>query len=128
MNSVDISQIVSAGAAIASFVGSVIVYKMSLGRERRLDTLRTLSELRMRYPTVEGMCKGDKLDYLQELEFFATGVNNKIYDIKIVKRMSKSRLTTQYNLYLKKFIEERREKKNSTSYIEYEKMIQKLEN
>lgn len=128
MNSVDISQIVSAGAAIASFVGSVIVYKMSLGRERRLDTLRTLSELRMRYPTVEGMCKSDKLDYLQELEFFATGVNNKIYDIKIVKRMSKSRLTTQYNLYLKKFIEERREKKNSTSYIEYEKMIQKLEN
>ena len=65
---------------------------------------------------------------MQELEFFATGVNNKIYDIRIVKTMSKSRLVTKYNQYLKEFIEERRKKKQSTSYIEYKKMIQKLEN
>ncbi len=128
MNSVDISQIVSAGAAVASFIGSVMIYKASLNRERRLDTLRILSELRMRYPTVKGMCESDKLAYLQELEFFATGVNNKIYDIRIVKTMSKSRLVTKYNPYLKEFIEERRKKKQSTSYIEYKKMIQKLEN
>ena len=55
MNSVDISQIVSAGAAVASFIGSVMIYKASLNRERRLDTLRILSELRMRYPTAKAI-------------------------------------------------------------------------
>lgn len=127
MNSVDIAQIVSAVVAVFSFVGSVIVYKRTLSRERKLDTIRTLSELRIKYPEVRKLSKDDKLNYLQELEFFATGVNNKIYDIEIVRSMSRIRLRSQYNNCLKEFIKERREdKEDSTAYIEYEKLIESL--
>lgn len=120
--------VVSAFAAVVALFVTVMIYKQTLVRECKLDTIRTLSELRIKYPSVREMSDGDKLSYLQELEFFSTGINKKIYDIKTVKAMSGSRLISQYNKYLKKFIEERRKGKESTAYIEYEKMIKQLEN
>ena len=80
MNIVDIAQIASALAAVGSFVGSIIVYKRSVNRECKLETLRKLTELRMKYPSKEEISNNDKLDYIKELEFFATGINQKIYD------------------------------------------------
>ena len=42
MSIVDIAQIVSAGVAVLSFAGSVIVYRRTLNRERKLDTIKML--------------------------------------------------------------------------------------
>lgn len=128
---VDICQIVTAIVAAAGFILSVFVYKNTLNRERRLDTLRTLSELRVKYPNTERMSEEKSSEYIKELEFFATGVNQEIYDIKIVKKMSGNRLVKQYNENLKDLIEKKRhkkdgKKKDSEAYIEYEKMIQNL--
>ena len=68
-----------------------------------------------------------KKKYIKELEFFATDVNQKNYDIKIVSKMSGSRLIYQYEKYLKKIIKRiRKEKEDSKEYIEYEEMINKL--
>ena len=94
---VDICQIVTAIVAVAGFILSVFVYKNTLNRERRLDTLRTLSELRVKYPNTERMSEEKSSEYIKALEFFATGVNQEIYDIKIVKKMSGNRLVKQYN-------------------------------
>lgn len=104
MNIADIAQIVSAVVAVLSFAGSVIVYRRTLNRERKLDTIKMLSEIRMKQPKVFGLSYKAKKDYIKELEFFATGVNQKIYDIKIVNKMSGSKLIYQYEKYLKKII------------------------
>ena len=42
MNIADIAQIVSAVVAVLSFAGSVIVYRRTLNRERKLDTKKKL--------------------------------------------------------------------------------------
>lgn len=127
MSIVDIAQIVSAGVAVLSFAGSVIAYRRTLNRERKLDTIKMLSEIRMKYPKIFGLSYKAKKKYIKELEFFATGVNQKIYDIKIVSKMSGSRLIYQYEKYLKKIIKRiRKGKEDSKAYIEYEKMINKL--
>ena len=127
MNIADSAQIVSAVAAVLSFAGSVIVYRRTLNRERKLDTIKMLSEIRMKYPKVCGLSYKAKKKYIKELEFFATGVNQKIYDIKIVDKMSGSKLIYQYEKYLKKIIKRiRKGKEDSKAYIEYEKMINKL--
>ena len=86
-----------------------------------------LSEIRMKYPKICGLSYKAKKKYIKELEFFATGVNQKIYDIKIVSKMSGSRFIYQYEKYLKKIIKRiRKGKEDSKTYIEYEKMINKL--
>ena len=127
MNIVDWAQIISAVAAVGSFAGSVIAYRRTLNRERKLDTIKMLSEIRMKYPKICGLSYKAKKKYIKELEFFATGVNQKIYDIKIVSKMSGSRLIYQYEKYLKKIIKRiRKGKEDSKTYIEYEKMINKL--
>ena len=127
MSIVDIAQIVSAGVAVLSFAGSVIVYRKTLNRERKLDTIKMLLEIRMKYSKVCGLSYKAKKKYIKELEFFATGVNQKIYDIKIVNKMSGSKLIYQYEKYLKKIIKRiRKGKEDSKAYIEYEKMINKL--
>lgn len=93
--------------------------------------MRTLSELRVKYPNTERMSEEESSEYIKALEFFATGVNQEIYDIKIVRKMSGNRLVKQYNENLKNLIEKKRhkkdgKKKDSEAYIEYEKMIQNL--
>ena len=127
MNIVDIAQIVSALAAAGSFVGSLVVYKRSVNRECKLETLRKLTELRMKYPSMDEISYDDRLDYIKELEFFAIGINQKIYDLEIVNKMSGSRLISQYDIALEEIVKQKRKgKEESTAYIEYEQMIKQL--
>ena len=104
----DICQIITALIAVAGFMLSILVYNNTLNRERRLDTLKTLSELRVKYPNTKRMSEKEKSEYIRALEFFATGVNQEIYDIKIVKKMSGNRLVKQYNENLKELVEQKR--------------------
>ena len=78
MNIVDIAQIASALAAVGSFVGSLVVYKRSVNRECKLETLRKLTELRMKYPSMDEISYDDRLDYIKELEFMQT-LENGVY-------------------------------------------------
>lgn len=127
MNIVDIAQMVSALAAAGSFVGSLVVYKRSVNRECKLETLRKLTELRMKYPSMDDISNDDRLDYIKELEFFAIGINQKIYDLEIVNKMSGSRLISQYDIALEEIVKQKRKgKEDSTAYIEYEQMIKQL--
>lgn len=130
MNYNALSAYAAVGSAIAAIIASLVsvaIYRHGLKREVRIDTIQALSAIRMKYPNSLRLTDEEKRAYLNELGFFAVGVNNKAYDIKIVEKMSGRLLLKQYDSNLKKYIEERRQKMHSpTSYIEYEQMINQL--
>ena len=124
---VQICEIVSGISATVAIMVSIILYRHGLNRERRTDTLKSLARIRRQYFNTKNLDSKQKLKYLNELEYFATGVNEKIYDIKIVKKMSGSRLIKQYDNWAADFIKDRKKSsENSRTYYEYEKMIKKL--
>ena len=124
---VQICEIVSGIAAAIAIITSIALYIHGLNRERKLDTLKILSEIRRKYYNTKTLDDKQKLQYLNELEYFSTGVNAKIYEIKIVKRMSGSRLLRQYENWIADFIQYRRARQgNNNAYSEYEKMIEKI--
>ncbi len=123
----DVCEIISGFSAVIAIVISILLYKHGVNRERKIDTLRKLSEIRKNYFNTKILDKKEKLQYLNELEFFATGINEKIYDIRIVNKMSGGRLISQYDNWASDFIEDRKENYgNEKTYSEYQKMIHNL--
>lgn len=127
MDIVQICEIISGiSAAVAIFI-SIVLYRHGLCRERKNDTIKNLSEIRRNYYNTKELDSDEKRDYLNELEFFSTGVNDGLYDIAIVNKMSGGRLISQYKDWAKEFIEIRRKRRRDVlAYCEYEKMINKL--
>lgn len=122
-----ICEIISGISAAMAIIISIALYKHGLNQERRADTLKNLSEIRTRYFDTKIPNDKEKLKYLNELEYFATGVNERIYDIKIVKKMSGSRLVRQYDNWMANFIQIRKSQYgNDKAYCECEKMIKGL--
>ena len=121
---VQICEIISGISAAIAIIISISLYVHGLNRERKHDTLNRFAEIRNNYFNTKHLDDKEKLKYLNELEYFATGINNKVYDIKIVKLMSGNRMIRQYN----DFIQLRRSSRygNENAYNEYEKMIEKL--
>ena len=78
-------EIINGTAAVAAIIISILLYRHGLQKERRVMTLRDFSEIRRKYFNTKSLDTKEKLKYLNELEYFATGVNEKIYDIKTVK-------------------------------------------
>ena len=124
---VQICEIVSGISAAIAIIISISLYVHGLNRERKHDTLNRFAEIRNNYFNTKHLDDKEKLKYLNELEYFATGVNNKVYDIKIVKLMSGNRMIRQYNDWASDFIRLRKSRYgNENTYNEYEKMIAKL--
>lgn len=122
-----IVDILSMIVSIIAITISIFTYFHGLNRERRTDTLKSFEEIRKKYYNTVNLNEPKKIEYLNELEFFATGVNEKIYDIRIVEKMSGSRLINQYEKWAAELIQDRKAKYgNSKSYCEYEKMIKSL--
>lgn len=123
----EVHEFISCATAILAVILSITVYIHGLNRERKLDTLRRFSELRQEYFNTKDLDMKGKLKYLNELEHFATGVNEGIYDIRTVKRMSGRRLIKQYDTWGADLIKERRELSGtSTAFCEYEKLIKRI--
>ena len=124
---VQICEIISGISAAIAIIISISLYVHGLNRERKHDTLNRFAEIRNNYFNTKHLDDKEKLKYLNELEYFATGIN-KVYDIKIVKLMSGNRMIRQYNDWASDFIRLRRSRRygNENAYIEYEKMIEKL--
>ena len=102
---------------------------MGIYHQRKLDTLNKLTELRTKYPNSDELDKKERENYLRELEFFSTGVNTHIYSYKIVKKMSRARLKSQYNNWIYGIIQKIRENDNNKdAYKECEKMMERLKN
>ncbi len=124
---VEVCEIVSGISAAVAIIISIVLYRHGSNRERRIDTLKNLAEIRRQYFNTKTLDNKEKLKYLNELEYFATGINKKIYDLKIVKKMSGSRLIKQYDNWAEAFIQARKSQfGNNSAYCEYEKMIKRL--
>lgn len=109
-----------AGALIAAYV-----YWHTVRRDKKIETIKKLSELRDKYP--QKVSNDDILNYLRDMEYFCTGINEGIYDLKIVKKMSGKRLLRQYDEYIQATIAARREQRDSEIiWKEYEEVMQKL--
>lgn len=114
---VQFCQVVSGLSAVVAIIISIMLYRHGLKRERKTDTLRVFSEIRKKYYNTKTLDEKEKLMYLNELEYFATGVNENIYDIRIVKKISGGRLIKQYENWIADFIQIRRSKfGNSKTY------------
>lgn len=126
-NAETVAAIVSALAAVIAAVISVIIYLHTINRERKLYTTQEFFKLRDKYPNLYNATQDKRLQYLKEMERFCTGVNNKVFDIKIIKQMSGHFLVKQYDDYMQELIYSRRnDNENEWKYIEYEKVINKL--
>ena len=112
--------------SIMALLFSIGIYIHGINREQKNDTLKCFSEIRRKYYNTKNFDDKEKLKYLNELEYFATGINAGIYDIKIVKKLSGSRLIKQYDDTMAEFIRSRKKYGNEKTYCEYEKMIEKL--
>ena len=117
-------------APVASALISVLIYRRTVTREKKINTMRAFSKIRMKYPNMSpyaenSICDRRRREYLKEMEFFCTGVNSKIYDIQIVKKMSRSYLIDQYFKYLRKYVNNIRSTQPN-AYSEYVKVINKL--
>lgn len=124
---VDVFAIISGIAAAVAVGISIFTYIHGLNRERKAETLKAFSEIRKKYFNTKTLDDKEKLKYINELEYFATGVNCKIYDSKIVRKMSGSRLISQYDDWVADYIQERRDRHgNKNAYCEYEKMIKEI--
>ena len=115
--------------AVIALVASVIAFLWGLYHQRKLDTLNKLTELRTKYPNSDKLDEKGRENYLRELEFFATGVNTHIYSYKIVKKMSRARLKSQYNNWIYGTIQKiRGNDNNKDAYKECERMMERLKN
>ncbi len=126
---VPISSMISAIAAVVALIITVRIYHNEQKKERQLETIKAFSEIRKKYFNSVSLSDHEKLQYLNELEYFATGVNVGLFDIEVVKRMSKKRMINQYNTWIKQFIIERRARNggSSSAYQEVEKMFDTIE-
>lgn len=119
-------EILADWAAVAGAITSVVVYCQTLQRDRKLATINKVNEIRCKYPEVDPLPEDGKLQYLREMEFLCTGINEGIYDLNILKRMSGRLFLSQYN-NLKPFLQKREENpKAKDAWSEYKSVMEKL--
>ncbi len=119
---------------IASAI-SIWTHKAIVNRDRKMNTIKHLSEIRIKYPNItdsrlkhlaKGKGENIRLQYLNEMEFFCVGISEGIYDLDIVRKMSGNMLVKQYDKYMRNFMLTKR--KHKKSYENYEKVMEKLKN
>lgn len=128
---VQISTILTAISAVIALAITAGIYWHGLRREVRLNTIKVLSALRNKYFYTKELSETEKLHYLAELEYFAVGVNYKLYDIKIVSIMSGRRLLSQYDIWMNEFIQYRRTRINKNGNSQpnaYSDIVTMMEN
>lgn len=106
---------VGAVGTILAAVIAVLTYRNSVERQKKQDTIREFSKIREKYPNLSPKAHNPvsddvRIEYLKEMERFCTGVLIKLYDIHVVDKMVGSMLITQYDSYMKDFIDKRKNK------------------
>lgn len=125
---VNIAIIVSACAAVAALAITVAVHLHGLKREIKLDTLNKYYAIRST-KVDKNSSEESKKEFLIELEYFAVGINKKVYDIEILARVGGQRLLRIYHGWVEEFIKKRRNKyipPRKSAYREIDIMMQNL--
>lgn len=119
-----ICNIITGICSIVAIVISILVYLNGLKRETEKETIKELSKIRRKFYDIDDFINHIPKDiikdinnlkayflkeenkkeysklkmYFKKLENFAIGVNEKLYDVKIVNKMSGRKLCHQYNI------------------------------
>jgi len=119
---------------VAATVISLLTHRSILKRDKKINTIAEFSKIRTKYPDLSCMkaakcrswCefKRKRIAYLKEMEFFCVGLNNGVFDINILKKMSGHLLVTQYRRYMRKVAFSRLDK--GFEYQEYIKVMETL--
>ncbi len=128
------AMIIAAVGFLVAFASLIVTIRANAKNRKRESTIQTMHKLipiRDQYTNMRNSSDEERKNYLRNMEYFATGVNNDVYSIQIVNKMSGGLLVRQYDDYLREYIEEARrhtgvEVRSEQKYYEYEKMIQKL--
>lgn len=114
-------------STVIAAILSVVVYRNTVNRERKILTVDHWKELRQKYSGGFPENDEERHQYLRDMEFFCVGINSGIYDIKIVKKMSGKLMLKQYEkskIYIEEKIKEG--KFTNRGWNEYLKVIDKL--
>lgn len=119
-----ICNIITGICSIVAIVISILVYLNGLKRETEKETIKELSKIRRKFYDIDDFINHIPKDiikdinnlkayflkeenkkeysklkmYFKKLENFAIGVNEKLYDVKIVNKMSGRKLCHHYNI------------------------------
>lgn len=123
----EVISIIADLAAIGSLIVAVCVHWQIVSRDRKRETIAEFNKIRDKYHDINySSSDKEKKAYLTELERFCVGINQGIYDLDILTKMSKTLLLSQH-AYLKNFVAERRDALGQvTAYSEYISVIEKL--
>lgn len=126
MNVTVVIELIGNIAAVIGAIISVSVYGNTVKREKKILTIETFSKIREKYK--KEISENDRTKFLKEMEFFCVGINEGIYDINIIKKMSGKLLLEQYD-GMKPYIKERKATHQDPEcyWCEYEKVMQKLQ-
>ncbi len=129
MGEVQTYEVITSIASVAGAVISVWVFCHSVNRERQILTIKAISGFREKHQLETfNMTDAEKKEYLKDIEYLCIGINNKIYDFKMLRKMCGKRLLSQYKNEMKDFVKIRREKCGTDEiWSEYEKVMKKLE-
>lgn len=124
----EIISLIADFASIGSLIVAIFVHWRIVSRDRKRETIAEFNKIRDKYPNINFSSSYDeKLAYLKELERFCVGVNQGIYDLDILAKMSRSLLVSQF-AYMKNLVKERREDlEQESAYSEYIIVMNKLE-
>lgn len=117
-----------------TIVISIVTHRQILNRDKRINTISEFSKIREKYSDLstpeKANCENDvplnekRLAYLKQMEFFCIGIQEKVFDMKIVERMSGRLLKKQYCSYMRDFALSR--VKKGFEYKEYFEIMDKL--
>lgn len=125
----EIYEVITSIASVAGAGISVGVFCRTIKRERRILTIKAISGFREKHQLETfNMTDAEKKEYLKDIEYICIGINNKIYDFKILQKMCGKRLLSQYQNGMEDFVKLRREIRDTDEiWNEYEKVMKKLE-
>ena len=124
----DIISLVGVLVAIVALVITIVIYMKEMKRTKRVETHREINELFDFYHNMNDKKNyQERVHFMSKIDRFAVPVNEKLFDIEIVKRRASKFLIDQYNDYMKEYIEQRRKQFKDDKYYEnIEELISKL--
>lgn len=118
----DTISIIATIISVLSLGVSIYTYWYNFNKQKKIDTLNELAEIRIKYPNFSVLLNEQKYEYVQRMEIFALGVHEGIYDLDIVKKMSRKRLLSQYEEVVAKYFNEN----NIKEYSEYRNLMEEI--
>ena len=121
------------GIGLATVI-SIWTHYAILHRDKKINTIQTLSAIRSKYPNMKTVktagCSTEKElaekrgEYLKEMEFFSVGIQEGVFDLNITAKMSGHLLINQYDEYMVNVVKEK--KIHEWAYQAYPQLIEVL--